>query len=171
MFHGQHSRRWSPDRFSLLRSLPSLQSFDPLPGVDHVPEVDPVAAVVCIRMRAPHGLAPHRIEDRLIAKDLRRRVADASMLNQELRALRGLVGRACRRQPQPARVLLLLRKQPMISSSEISVIEGDNDIRGADREAGRLDLRLSRRPRHERQETERFKAYTYDELIQRDKLS
>src|SRR5262249_294264 len=96
-----------------------------------------------VRMRVPDSLPPHRIEKTPMGEDLRRRVCDVGVFNQDLRQLRGLVGRAGRRQPQPARVLLLLRKQPMISSTEMSVVEGDADIRGADRKAGRFDLGLS----------------------------
>jgi hypothetical protein len=59
-------------------------------------------------MCTPGRLAPHRIEEPLIAEDLRRRVIDARVVNQDLRQLRGLVGRASRRQTQPAGVLLLL---------------------------------------------------------------
>jgi len=62
-------------------------------------------------------------------------------------------------------------KQAGNLSCKKAVIEGDDDIRSANRKAIRLDHRLRRRPRHERQETEQFKAFTYDELIQRDKLS
>ncbi len=94
-------------------------------------------------MRVPDSLPPHRIEDALISEDLRRRVGDEDVFDQDLRQLRGLVGRAGRRQPQPASVLLLLRKQAMISSSEKSVVKGDDDIRGADRESGRFELSLS----------------------------
>ena len=117
------------------RSLPSFQHLDPLACVDHSIEIGAVAPRIGVRVCPSDGYAPNFIEDALIAQDYRRRETGTGMLDQNLRALRGLVGRAGRRQPQPARVLLLLRKQAMISSSEISVIEGDDDIRGADREA------------------------------------
>jgi hypothetical protein len=48
-------------------------------------------------MRAAHRFRVYLFEDLLVAKDLRSRIADGCVLNQDPRTLRGLVGRAGRR--------------------------------------------------------------------------
>ena len=51
-------------------SLPPLQSIDLITGVDHLVEVAGVASDGDVWMCPPDGLAPHLIEDLLIAKRL-----------------------------------------------------------------------------------------------------
>jgi hypothetical protein len=59
-------------------------------------------------MRASNSFPPHRIEDALTREDLRRRMADRCVFDQDPRQLRGLVDRPGRRQPEPSGILLLL---------------------------------------------------------------
>jgi hypothetical protein len=124
------------------RSLPSFQSFDPRPGVDHSIEVTAVAPTVKVWGRALHGYAPNFIEELLIAEDLRRRVTDASVLNQHLRALDGLVRRAGLRQPEPVGKLLLLlgRRAVALDGAKVFKRQRDRSVEVCDYNLGFVTL-------------------------------
>ena len=78
-------------------------------------------------MSAPNGLEPHLIEDVSVAEQLRRVDADGRVNDQNLRALDRLVGRAGRRQPEPAGVLLFLFGRDAVAVDRAQVLEPERD--------------------------------------------